>query len=1266
MMMVMMMTSARRDISDMAEIDIGHSFGTDLGHEIHPNRHRHHSHDIYIAGFFPTSPGHDETSIGQGVMPAVKLALHDVNRSPDVLPNHHLRMHWNNTACNPGVGLRSFFELVHNGPKKLILFGGACSMVTDQIVKAARHWNLVQVTYADTHPMFTSRSFPHFFRVVPSENEFNDPRLALLKQFNWTRVGTLYQNQARYSLAHNDLIRQLRAGEFQVVLSQSFNDELTTQLEALKDKEKDIRIILGNFNETWARIVFCEAYKIGLYGDKIQWLIVGGFTNHWWKRPNMVNCTHEQMAEAVQGTMMMEIQPISSCKKELIKSNECPLAVSTKTAKTYEEEYLESASKVGRRHDVSIYSRFHGYAYDGIWTMARAIDQVERDSKLINETLVDFKYKDLNWEKRFIRALNHTAFEGVTGPVRFKENSRLGNILINQIIYGDEARIGEYSGVTRTLHMDWCKKMNSEGQEEDVFCVVWPNNKTKPPLDHTVIKIEQTRVNPTVYATLCVAASMGIILGFAFLGINIKYRHQKQIKMSSPNLNNLIIIGCLLCYSSVIILGLDSSLTSEPAFRYICTVKAWVLMAGFTLSFGSMFSKTWRVHSIFTNVQLNKKVMKDSQLFLVVGVLLTIDITIMTTWHLADPFYREVQNLKSYVDYENDSEFIVIPRNENCKSDKMTIFVGVIYAYKGLLLLFGAFLAWETRNVQIPALNDSKYVGMSVYNVMIMCVLGVAISAVLNEQRNSAFILIAVFIIFCTTLTLCLVFVPKLIELRQDPQGVRRKAKGISVGKEKFKFKNELTSLDDKLRIADKVHQKYLELGQEKISILKQLLLEVGSEAEFILAKAPANVKAQVSSANEKPLEPELCSPMSERTTTLMDSGVESSNSENINKRDDGPLLNFHSTSQHLNGSSVCTNGSSAVQVNGTTNGKMFSPPATDQAHLLRLTDPITEQRLYEAQRDLSPLNRDSLAKAASNAAKLEPVNNSNSIPNNVQKTDAFEMERHRSCSYPSGAKNLYESPLNSPQHYIHNDREEEEEDHCNFPYECSGSSSSLSSGSGSVSELYCSARPDKTYYRVQESFESGGRSTREDQATQTDDDEADICDNVTAVGPRQRPTSFKCGGDFYEQVRSQEELNRRTTLLGSIYDLQDEPVYGWENKSYLCKSESLGPDCASKTSSGDQVIRPSVNTISRPRSQSQAKTQRSCQSSNYLNGISSQQQMVPIFHSLLETSKNSKSLANHFEESLGGSSVSGGGNNMTNMVSCPNIAVRCDIVEYL
>ena len=47
--------------------------------------------------------------------------------------------------CNPGVGLKAFFDMVHLNPKKLVLFGAACSPVTDQIAKAAKHWNLVQV-----------------------------------------------------------------------------------------------------------------------------------------------------------------------------------------------------------------------------------------------------------------------------------------------------------------------------------------------------------------------------------------------------------------------------------------------------------------------------------------------------------------------------------------------------------------------------------------------------------------------------------------------------------------------------------------------------------------------------------------------------------------------------------------------------------------------------------------------------------------------------------------------------------------------------------------------------------------------------------------------------------------------------------------------------------------------------------------------------------------------------------------------------------------
>jgi len=111
--------------------------------------------------------------------------------------------------------------------------------------------------------MFTKDAFPNFFRVVPSENAFNAPRLALLKEFNWTRVGTVYQNEPRYSLPHNHMVADLDTMEVEVVETQSFVNDVAESLKKLR--EKDVRIILGNFNEHFARKAFCEAYKWVLF-----------------------------------------------------------------------------------------------------------------------------------------------------------------------------------------------------------------------------------------------------------------------------------------------------------------------------------------------------------------------------------------------------------------------------------------------------------------------------------------------------------------------------------------------------------------------------------------------------------------------------------------------------------------------------------------------------------------------------------------------------------------------------------------------------------------------------------------------------------------------------------------------------------------------------------------------------------------------------------------------------------------------------------------
>ncbi|XP_053619269.1 gamma-aminobutyric acid type B receptor subunit 2 isoform X2 [Plodia interpunctella] len=767
--------------------------------------------DVYIAGFFPFGKGvENSNTVGRGVMPSVKLALDHVNEHDSVLRNYRLHMWWNDTECNAAVGVKSFFDMMHSGPHKLMLFGAACTHVTDPIAKASKHWHLTQLSYADTHPMFTKEAFPNFFRIVPSENAFNVPRIRLLQHFNWTRVGTIYQNEPRYALAHNRLLADLDSNGFLIEETQSFATEVRTALSKLK--EKDVRIILGNFNETWAVRIFCEAYKLEMYGRAYTWLLLGTYSNKWWMRRSP--CSKRDLTTALDTTILTDLLPLSTTGET---------TVSGISAKDYQVEY-------DRRRGTE-YSRFHGYTYDGIWAMALAIQTVAQRVKLKHKekTVQDFRYRDKEWEQLFLDALSNVTFEGVTGPVRFYDNERKASILLKQFQGEDvgEVKVGEYCAERDHLDLISWEPFKWAGKN--------------PPKDRTLRIIEHTQVNITIYSVLVSCSILGILLATGFLAMNIHYRNQRYIKMSSPHLNNLIIVGCMLTYLSVIFLGLDSSLSSiglsqetphGAAFPYICTARAWLLMAGFSLAFGAMFSKTWRVHSIFTDVKLNKKVIKDYQLFMVVGVLLCVDLAIMTTWQISDPFYRATKQMEPYP-HPTSEDIVIVQENEYCQSERMTIFIGVIYAYKGLLLVFGAFLAWETRHVSIPALNDSKHIGLSVYNVLIMCIMGAAIALVLSDHKDALFVLIAIFIIFCTTATLCLVFVPKLLELRRNgqpgsaPTRIRATLRPAST----HECRSPGPELERRLKELRQYNTRYRRTLQAKENEIQMLLSKLGSDA---------------------------------------------------------------------------------------------------------------------------------------------------------------------------------------------------------------------------------------------------------------------------------------------------------------------------------------------------------------------------------------------------------------------------------------------------
>lgn len=74
----------------------------------------------------------------------------------------------------------------------------------------------------------------------------------------------------------------------------------------------------------------------------------------------------------------------------------------------------------------------------------------------------------------------------------------------------------------------------------------------------------------------------------------------------------------------------------------------YLLSAGFSLTFGSMFAKTYRVHRIFTHSWggiCKDKMLKDTKLIFMVCCLLLVDALVVTFWTLSDPMERQLRNL---------------------------------------------------------------------------------------------------------------------------------------------------------------------------------------------------------------------------------------------------------------------------------------------------------------------------------------------------------------------------------------------------------------------------------------------------------------------------------------------------------------------------------------------------------------------------------------------------------------------------------------------
>jgi hypothetical protein len=102
-------------------------------------------------------------------------------------------------------------------------------------------------------------------------------------------------------------------------------------------------------------------------------------------------------------------------------------------------------------------------------------------------------------------------------------------------------------------------------------------------------------------------------------GYHLALYFLRIVKLTSPNLNYVVLLGAFFLYASIYFYVLPS--TEKFTSTLYCHIRAWLQPTGYFISFGTIMFKMWRVYFIFHNPSAKKKRKVSYMYLLILGSL---------------------------------------------------------------------------------------------------------------------------------------------------------------------------------------------------------------------------------------------------------------------------------------------------------------------------------------------------------------------------------------------------------------------------------------------------------------------------------------------------------------------------------------------------------------------------------------------------------------------------------------------------------------------
>lgn len=746
--------------------------------------HNPDSQAITITAFFPLPPdGQDrKTSVTPTdlhyLLPAAVIAMEEVNQ---VMDGYHIQLNIRNTNCDRFVAtnelIQELKESQTSSAPNAAVFGPGCLDVTAALSPLARTLLLPQVTYAnDTHvPVIASQDrsdvFPDLFQMVRNIYHTSKTALRFLNYFGWDRqVGFVYDDDLIYTKTVEQLVRTNDRDFFlgddgsnvQIQVPESVFTRLIAneKSEIISDfmrsvRRSLVRIIAGLVGADSACKLVCEAKQGTVPGDGFVFVFVGAYQPSWWQN---AYCPCSLEAADVESVIIISSQVKDTAPDRLLELGNTLTQLKADYTHRLNEWCPET---VGTQPNA-----FFATTYDALLALGLAINNslptiksFPHDGYTNNSTL---QYNASELYGAIINSLADTSLAGASGQVTFNSiGERLGVDVVQQLQDGELAVVGTFDSAIGRLNITESK-------------LRWPGSGEPPLLFPEEMQKAASPPELVITAIVTLGSTIFTIVLMVFV---IHYRRHRIFIASGQRLNYIVFAGAYTAFTTIyIFILLESELGANmptALFSTFCIVRLYMIMMGFTLTFGTLFVRAWRIYRIFNNPFVAKRKYTDTHLILIVGVLALFDIILVTVFVSADSYGRSVS--RADAEYDSFTECTYL----GCFSDRFFLIGTFILAmYKILQMLLFIFVVSLVRRgvIERKIYDDSKFLAIALYVTAIVFLVGLPLQVLLSVsfKIGASLVVNMVWVNMSTDVTLFAIYVPKLYQIIYKKVDVRK------------------------------------------------------------------------------------------------------------------------------------------------------------------------------------------------------------------------------------------------------------------------------------------------------------------------------------------------------------------------------------------------------------------------------------------------------------------------------------------------------------